>query len=235
MRCLSPFFLVVFLFFVAGWARADGVVRIVDEDSGVDPAEHPALIAQAEREYAKLKRLFGADVGVVTIRLRPKGVARHLPPADIVIPAKQVRRAVVITAHEITHLLTQGWANGLLKEGLAVYAQDRVGEQSGWPNYGRLNHAVALEAITKSTPLVRGPYDANGVLSTRNPGKTALRRASYAVAGSWVTWLIDVKFGGDVGRFMEKLYRSGNYQNALGEPFKPLRRQWRQYLERFKE
>lgn len=215
--------------------RAAETIRVVDEDSGVDPAEYPALIAQAAREYEKLKAIFGTDVGVVTIRLRPKGVARHLPPADIVIPAKQVRQAVVITAHEITHLLTQGWANGLLKEGLAVYAQDRVGEQSGWPNYGRLNHAVALEAITKPNPLVRGPYDANKVLSTRNPGKAALRRASYAVAGSWVTWLIAEKFNGDLGQFMDKLYRTGNYEQALGEPFKPLRRQWRDYLERFKE
>lgn len=106
MRLATSLFLVFLI--AAAPVRAAGTVNIVDEDSGVDPARHPALIAQAEREYEKLKRLFGTDVGVVTIRLRPKGVARHLPPADIVIPAKQIRQGAVITAHEMTHLLTQG-------------------------------------------------------------------------------------------------------------------------------
>ncbi|MEK9752487.1 MAG: hypothetical protein VW338_04650 [Rhodospirillaceae bacterium] len=65
-------------------------VRVVDENSGADPAEFPVLAAQAAREYEKLKSMFGTDVGVITVRVQPKCVARHLPPADIVIPARLI-------------------------------------------------------------------------------------------------------------------------------------------------
>ena len=235
-RIAAPVF--AFLLLVApavGTADAlPDTIRVIDEGSGLEPDYVPGLIGQAAREYEKLKVLFHNDVGVVTIRLRANGPARHLPPADIVIPAPRVRDGRAVTAHEITHLLNQGWANGLLKEGLAVWAQDRVGEQAGWPNEGRLIHQVARAAITEADPLVRGPSDANKVLSTRNPGMAKLRRAAYAVAGSWVTWLIETQFAGDVMRFQAELYRTGNYQAVLGRPFKPLRREWRAYLDRFK-
>ena len=160
-RIAAPVF--AFLLLVApavGTADAlPDTIRVIDEGSGLEPDYVPGLIGQAAREYEKLKVLFHNDVGVVTIRLRANGPARHLPPADIVIPAPRVRDGRAVTAHEITHLLNQGWANGLLKEGLAVWAQDRVGEQAGWPNEGRLIHQVARAAITEADPLVRGPSD----------------------------------------------------------------------------
>jgi hypothetical protein len=93
---------------------------------------------------------------------------------------------------------------------------------------------VAWQAISRAMPLVRGPAAANRVLSTRNPDKPELRRAAYAVAGSWVTWLIDDKFAGDIGRFMAALYRTGDYRAALGRPFDELEREWRAGLERVK-
>jgi hypothetical protein len=213
-------------------AGADDSVRFIDEHSGVDPAAFPDIAAQAAREYEKLKAMFGTDVGVVTVKLRPKGVARHIPPAAIVIPARLVNDGRVITAHEITHLLTQGWASALLKEGLAVYAQDRVGERKGWPNEGRNVHRVAFEAVTQSAALVRTPEEADKALSTSNAGQARLRRAAYAVAGSFVTWLIDERFRGELGQFMNTLYRSGNYAGATGADFAALQREWREYVER---
>lgn len=229
--------LVIALVFVAPLlaapsASAAETIRVISEDPSVDAGQLDALGVQAGREYDKLKALFNADVGVVTLRVRRNGVARHLPPATIVIPSRLVSEARAITAHELTHLLTQGWANGLLKEGLAVYAQDKLGEQAGWPNDGRSVHRVAEKAVAAPKPMVRGPGDANRVLSTRNPGRTALRRAAYAVAGSWVTWLIEEKFGGDVSRFMATLYGTGSYTAALGQPFQPLRTEWRAFVAR---
>jgi len=179
--------------------------------------------------------MFGADVGAVTVRLRPKGVARHMPPAAIVIPARLVNDGRVITAHEITHLLTQGWASVLLKEGLAVYAQDKVGERKGWPNEGRNVHRVAFDEVTQSAPLVRTPEEADKALSTSNAGQAKLRRAAYAVAGSFVTWLIEERFRGELGQFMNTLYRSGNYSGATGSDFETLQRAWRRYVEGVKD
>lgn len=235
MRTAVPLLFAVLLLAQSAAGADSASVRVVDENSGVDPAAFPDIAAQAAREYEKLKAMFATDVGVVTVRLRPKGVARHIAPATIVIPSRLVNDGRVITAHEITHLLTQGWASALLKEGLAVYAQDKVGERKGWPNEGRNVHRVAFDAVTQSAPLVRTPEEADKALSTSNAKQAKLRRAAYAVAGSFVTWLIDERFRGELGKFMNTLYRSGNYAGATGSDFETLQRAWRRYLEGVKE
>ena len=166
----------------------------------------------------------------MTLTVREHGVGRHEPPAKIFIPLRLIEKSRAITAHELTHLLTQGWASSLLKEGLAVYAQDKFGEQRGWPNFKQSVHRAAIIAINKAEPLVRGPGDANRVLSTRNPGKTDLRRAAYNVAGSWVMWIIDQRMDGDIARLMVELYRSNAYRKALGSSFVELRGEWRAFL-----
>ena len=212
-------------------SHAADAVSIDDRRSGLEPAQIETVRAQVAREYAKLKAFFGIDVGPVVVTLVKKGVGRHFPPNRIQIPAAQVRHARAVSAHELTHLLTQGWANGLLKEGLAVYGQDKFGETPAWPNWGQNIHQAAYAEIVTPDTDVRGPGDANRVLSTPNPGKTKLRLAAYRVAGSWVTWLIDERMSGDVRRFVKTVYRSGSYKKALGETFQELRPAWKAYVK----
>ena len=130
-----------------GVASADGMVCAVVRGAGVAPGDIQRLADQAAREREALIVYLGNDVGPITLVVRGKGIARHKPPATILIPAKQVAKKYAITAHEITHLLTQGWASRVLKEGLAVYTQYRFGEQQGWPNYRRSVHAAARRWI----------------------------------------------------------------------------------------
>ncbi|MGB0555222.1 MAG: hypothetical protein ACPGQV_22085 [Alphaproteobacteria bacterium] len=91
----------------------------------------------------------GEDVGRVTVRVHDSGIARHFPPATIRISSRLLRKSTVITAHEIIHLLSQGWASQVLKEGLAIYLQARFGEQRGWPNYPRTPRRSAILAARK--------------------------------------------------------------------------------------
>jgi hypothetical protein len=222
-------FAIVFMAPFSAQARPEQV-RVENNDPTITKAQRQALRQQAAREYEKLKFFFNADVGPVTLTVRDHGVGRHVPPAQIIIPSRLIEKSRAITAHELTHLLTQGWASSLLKEGLAVYAQDKFGEQRGWPNFKQSVHRAAIIAINKAEPLVRGPGDANHVLSTRNPGNTNLRRAAYNVAGSWVMWIIEQRMDGDITRFMADLYRSNAYRKALGSSFAELRREWREFL-----
>lgn len=220
--------LLILLFTVS--AEAAESVRVENRALDLDRAVVEAARAQVAREYEKLKALFGTDVGPVTLVIRAQGVGRHKPPNRILIPAAQLRNGKLVSAHELTHLLTQGWANGLMKEGLAVYGQDLMGESPAWPNFGQDIHQAAWAEISAPAPLVRGPGDADRVLSTPHPGESRLRLAAYRIAGSWVRWLIEEKMAGDLARFTAALYRSGNYKQALGESFRQLRPQWRAYV-----
>ena len=210
---------------------ADQTVRVVNHDPKLRSQQLESLAGQAGREYALLRRAFGKDVGRVTVEVRDRGVGRHRPPATILIPSRLIRTSRAITAHEITHLLAQGWASAVLKEGLAVYAQDRFGEQRGWPNHGRPIHRSARRWRNRPDMGVRTPADADAVLRTARRGEVERRRAAYAIAGSWVTWIVEQRLGGDLGRFMDRLYRTGDYPAALGRPQAALAREWTAFVE----
>ncbi|MEK9725541.1 MAG: hypothetical protein VW405_18965 [Rhodospirillaceae bacterium] len=75
-----------------------------------------------------------------------------------------------------------------------------------------------------------GPVAAERVFATAKAGETLRRRTAYTVAGSWVTWLINQRFGGDVERFVRTLYRSGDYRRAAGVDISELETAWRRFI-----
>ena len=210
----------------------DGSVRVVDHSAELDPEALRRLADQTEREYLQLQQLFGVHVGHVTVNVRKTGVGRHFPPAAIRIPMTTIAKRTAITAHELTHLLNQGWASMVLKEGLAVYGQNRIGEQPGWPNYKRGIHRAAHAAIIAPAAPVRSPAGAEQAFATARLGQTVKRRAAYNVSGSWVTWLINQRMGGNLDRFMATLYRSGDYPAATGKSYAWLDAAWRRFVAR---
>lgn len=213
-----------------GIKSADRMVCAKRYDPNVTPEQIRALADQAARERAVLVRYFNSDVGPITLIVRDKGIAYHEPPATIHIPSTRIGKRHAVTAHEITHLLTQGWASRFLKEGLAVYAQYKFGEQQGWPNYRRSVHTAAQRWLAGKDNKIRTPKDAEFALRTARVGERRLRLAAYSVAGSWVMWIIEQKFGGDITRFMSDLYRSGNYDGVSSGGIEELTHEWRAFL-----
>ena len=55
--------------------------------------------------------------------------------------------------------------------------------------------------------------------------------AAYSLAGSFVKWLIEIRLGGDLDRFMNDIYRSGDLQAATGETAPALEWAWTQTLD----
>lgn len=213
-----------------GVASADGAICALNRDPAVTVAQIRTLAEQAARERGALAAYLGHDVGTITLIVRDRGNAYHKPPATIVIPTRQISKRHAITAHEITHLLTQGWASQILKEGLAVYVQERFGEQQGWPNYRRSAHAVARRWMRDGTTGIQTLAEAEATLQRPPSGNRKQRLAAYSLAGSFVRWLIETKFDGGVDRFLAKLYRSGDYQSALNRSNDALRGEWRRDL-----
>lgn len=84
--------------------------------------------------------------------------------------------------------------------------------------------------MRRDTP-VQTPEDAEAVPSNWHKDDTARQRAAYSVSGSWAMWLIERKFDGDVGRFLDSLYRPGDYQSALNQTYASLLQEWRSFLK----
>jgi len=151
----------------------DKSIRVVNGGPSLPHRQLQALAGQAAREYAALRAVLGEDVGRVTVWVHDSGIARHFPPATIRIPTRLLRKSTVITAHEITHLLSQGWASQVLKEGLASYLQARFGGQRGWPNYRRTLHGAARYWLRES----------ESVMDCRRRQRRALSRTILQVHG----------------------------------------------------
>lgn len=205
---------------------ADQRIRVLNYDRALNRGQLERLAAQAAREYAALGALLGTDVGPITVRVRNSGIGRHFPPAAIRIPSRLIRKSTAITAHEITHLLSQGWANRVLKEGLATYLQNRLGEQNGWPNYRRSVHGAARHWGRKRDVGVRDLAAAEAVLSKGLRATSQARQAAYSLSGSWVQWLIEEKLDGNITRFMGEIYRTENYRQVFGFPLRHLQAKW---------
>ena len=206
-------------------------VRAVSYGTSLTQVQLLALAAQTEREYAKLSAYFGTSVCKITVNVRRSGIGWHFPPSTVRMPVDRVLKSIAITAHELTHLLTQGWASKVLKEGLAEFAQNKFGEQRGWPNYKRRIHRAARHWITQPGAVVTTPEDAGAVFPSAPISARQRRITAYNVAGSFVTWIINVKRAGDIQRFMKTLYRSGDYQAALGANYPDLQTAWRAYID----
>jgi hypothetical protein len=103
----------------------------------------------------------------------------------VMFPASLVRRGRAATVHEIVHVYAPN-ANRFLAEGLAVYAHERLGGPTAYPNFGvSLHTTAARHAQTDVAALER--------LAT--PSRLELDRLAdreaYLVAGSFVRFLIE--------------------------------------------
>jgi hypothetical protein len=148
--------------------------------------------------------LHGTDFSVAIGMQFP--VSRSLVPASLgqrgrmEFPAPRAIQGQSATAHEITHVF---FPNGsrLLAEGLAVYVQQLIGGNVAFPNFGTPLHPF-LRGLTCPPPGGGQPAVPIGSITLSymdglaTPSNLTLptdgdSTHAYAVAGSFVEWLIE--------------------------------------------
>ena len=99
------------------------------------------------------------------------------------------RRGHSAIIHEVTHVFAPN-ANRFLAEGLAVYAQEHLGGQSAYPNFGRdLHEAATSFAAASDLTMLDAIATPKGL---RGPDRVEELKA-YVVAGSFVRFLIETQ------------------------------------------
>jgi hypothetical protein len=212
---------------------------------------YPAIILYLDLANAPkvvITDIDGGDTKGETRIEAPKGlpgVAIAAPPPEpvrITIPVRYMRQKRFNTAvvHEMTHALAgvPAGKNLFLAEGLAVHVHgvlSRPDEAESFANFPihRIAHRI-LQRFER-TDLVHRLYDTPAAFAAANDkaGDGINAAVGYAVAGSFVTWLIQ-KNGraGErqgVADFM-RIYRGGSFEDVYGRSLRQLEAEWVRFV-----
>ncbi len=204
-----------------------------------------ALAERGDRIFRKLRTFFARDVSrPVMIEIDAKArIARSFAARNaIVFPLRVVDGNNAIIAHEMTHLFMPENRSEALREGIAVYAQDKFGEVHGYPNYGNdLDHLVvkrlsggigkdvstfaAAEALFRHN---RGT-DRGGKRLSLDEIDAEARRNAYLIAGSFVRYLLNDVLRQDMAAF-KRIYVGGDFVRETGKTLPELEAAWRRLI-----
>ena len=108
---------------------------------------------------------------------------------NMLFMSEKTRKHVSPVLHEVTHIFASN-ANRFLAEGLAVYAQEHLGGQRAYPNFGRdLHKAAKPYADWADLPMLDAIVVPKGLLTPDRPQQLK----AYTVAGSFVRYLIETR------------------------------------------
>ncbi len=139
------------------------------------------------------------------------------------MPLSRIRDKTGAVLHEIVHIYAPS-NNRFLAEGLAVYLQDKMGENAAFPNFGNDLHVFASQRLSAISSLEA----LNNVRTPRRLGSIIEERTAYILAGSFVGFLID-KYGLPAFR---SLYEIENYDQVYGRSLSTLENEWRAEIQR---
>jgi len=207
----------------------DGFIVVRSDYTQLSQDMKADLAARAARELSALEGFFGSTAArpiIVDLADRyPFSIAyRHLNL--IGFPRHIIEQNMAVTAHEIKHLILPHGHSAALREGIAIYAQDRFGEITGFPNFGSDVHVEAALRLARPGAQLNSFKDAEAYL--RRPGAVnqRIRRDAYIIGGSFTRFLIEDLFEGNVPAFLT-LYEDGDYQRHTGRPLDAIERVWR--------
>jgi hypothetical protein len=145
----------------------------------------------------------------------------------ISLPIWHVRNKKAAIVHEVTHIIASHGDNRFFSEGLAIYFQERIGEDHGFPNFSGVPLNDLVEVYKeKLFPIYKLSND-NGIF--RGVG-TEERKIAYIQAGSFFSLLIE-KYGEQRLRALHDS-QDLNYENVYGKNLIELEEEWRNDLLR---
>ena len=140
------------------------------------------------------------------------------------LPIRLVKSKRAAIVHEVTHIIAKHENNRFFSEGLAIYFQERFGEDRGFPNFALPLDDLVRSRKEKLIPITELMND-NEVF--RQVG-TERRRLAYIEAGSFINFLV-VKFGEER---LADLHNSWtlNYKKIYGKNVKELEAEWKNFV-----
>jgi len=158
---------------------------------------------------------YGKEKQMAVVALKDGYLAYHLAPV----------------IHELTHVVYQPAYSRTLREGLASYVQDELGEYGVVHNFGLNPHEICQNVIV--------PVEANqnlfGVVGSVNSGKTTAmeqRSAFYVASYSFMAYLIET-YGIETSLEIYSSMDEDVYAEKTGKTLAEIREDWLSYLKQY--
>ena len=158
---------------------------------------------------------YGKEKQMAVVALKDGYLAFHLAPV----------------IHELTHVVYQPAYSRTLREGLASYVQDELGEYGTVHNYGLNAHEICQNVIV--------PMEANrnlfDIVGSMNAGKTTAleqRSAFYVASQSFMTYLIET-YGIETSLNIYSGMDEDVYTEQTGKTLEEIRGDWLLYLKQY--
>jgi len=148
----------------------------------------------------------------------------------VTLPLWHVQNKKAVVVHEVTHIVAKHRNNRFFSEGLAVYFQQRFGEDRGFPDFGRPLHILVNSYIKYKIfiPLSKLRYN-NDIFRAVGTHK---RKIAYVEAGSFFAFLSE-KYG---EQKLSTLHNSWslNYKKVYGKSMKELEAEWKSFISKMR-
>jgi hypothetical protein len=223
---MKRFGIIVFVFGILfSWtALAGEIVDIKIETQDVTEQELTRVRNEATNAVETITRVLGTKKPKkIKIKITESGICRT-SNGWILLPIKHTRNKTAAIYHEVTHILAKHEDNRFFSEGMAIYFQEKYGEDCGFPNFSCEELDAVLKRHSNNFVSIKKLSRDNQVF--REVG-TEKRKIAYIEAGSFFSFL--VKNYGEIK--LKDLHKSSslNYKKVYGQKIDKLEEEWKNF------
>ena len=160
----------------------------------------------------------------IEIKIVDKGGICNAIGGTVSLLITHIRDKSAPIIHEVTHVLTKHEQNSFFSEGLAVYFQERFGDNSTFPNFSEPLDSLMRKNKDQYVPITQLLND-NEIFGQV---ETEQRKLAYLTAGSFISFLVE-KYG---EQKLADLHNSRtlNYKRVYGKEIYELEEEWKTHV-----
>jgi hypothetical protein len=209
----------------------DSQIKIYTKLKDVSESDIERVFKEAEIALNSIPPILGVEYKkTIKIKIVDKGIC-YARGGTVFLPIWHVRNKRASIVHEVTHIIAKRHeGNRFFSEGLAVFFQDKFGEDKGYPIYYKTPDYLSLNdlVIRYRDNLISLTY----LKHTNNlfrQIKSENRKIAYIEAGSFISFLYEI-YG---AQKFKDLYNSRlpvNYERIYGKNINELETEWLNYV-----
>jgi len=200
-------------------------IIVSTELKNVSQADIDGVKKEAWKALKFIPPILGIDYKkAVEIKIVDKGVVCNATGGIVSLLISHIKDKSAPIIHEVTHVLTNHDYNSFFSEGLAVYFQERFGDNQVFPNFSVPFDDLIARNKDQFMPITRLIND-NEIFGQIDTEK---RKLAYLTAGSFISFLVE-KYGEQKLADLNNS-RTLNYENVYGKEINQLEAEWKSHV-----